>query len=362
MMSGINFSFEGLTIQRIIAHRIFPRANDKSMTAAKLSQQLLTFDQDALDVLQMRITEALAAKSHGIEMSINSTLADSFLNLSASTMHSDEAKFIEVSKRLANKLTEAQYSSGAPGGILTVISGLVGEDQLPFLCVIKAETQSGFRATENAVQITMELISELLLTPTQKFYKVGFVIEKSHSKPDDSGNFNPDFFRAFLFDHLMSSTDTKKAAAYFYNKFLGMNISKSSKKLTQDFYENTISFINTSEVSEEEKLNLHEALRSELRSNKATINITTFANDNIPEKVRSQYTSMMAAKQLPTISFNKDVEFISSKLKRRNKLVFTNDIWISVPPDELKTLIEILPNTEKDSTILKIKGRFSRQE
>jgi len=362
MMSGINFSFEGLTIQRIIAHRIFPRANDKTMTPAKLSQQLLAFDQDALDVLQMRITEALAAKSHGIEMSINATVADSFLNLSASTMHSDDATFIQVSKRFANKLTEAQQGSGAPGGILTVMSGSVGEGQLPFVCVIKAETQSGFRTTENAIQLSMEYISELLLTPTQKFYKVGFVIEKSLTQADGAGNYNPELFRAFLFDHLMSSTDTKKAAAYFYNKFLGMDINKSSKKLTQDFYENTCLFINNSGITEEKKLDLHEALRSELRSNKATINITTFASESIPEDIRESYTSMMASKQLPTISFNKDIEFISSKLKRRNKLVFTNDIWISVPPDELKTLVEILPNTENDSTILKINGKLSRQE
>lgn len=361
-MSGIDFSFEGLTIQRIIAHRIFPRANDKTMTPAKHSQQLLAFDQDALDALQMRITEALAAKSHGIEMSINSGVADSFLNLSASTMHNTDAEFIKVSKRLANKLTEAQVGSGAPGGILTVISGKVGADQVPFLCVIKAETQSGFRTTENAIQLSMEYISELLLTPTQKFYKVGFIIELAQLPPDNDGNYNAQSYRAFLFDHLMSSTDTKKAAAYFYSKFLGMDISQSSKKLTQDFYEQTSNFINNSKLDEDNKLEVHESLRAELRSNKATINVHTFSNENLPLEFREDYIKLMREKKLPVISFNKDNEFITNKLKRRSKLVFSNDIWISVPPDELKSLVEILPNDEKDSTILKIKGRLTRQE
>lgn len=115
-MTGIDFSFEGLTIERVIAHRIFPRSASKTMTPAKLSQQLLNFSGEAIDALQLRITEALAARSHGIEMSIREGVADSFLNLAASTMHTSDDIFIKVSQRLANKLTESQFNSGAPGG------------------------------------------------------------------------------------------------------------------------------------------------------------------------------------------------------------------------------------------------------
>lgn len=219
-MASVDFSFEGLLIERIIAHRVFPKSADKTLTPPKTSKSLMVFKQDALDAFQVRITEALASKSHGIEMSIGGVGDDCFLNLSASTFSNDNNYFIKVTERLANKLSEAQYNSSAPGGILAVLSGRVGNDSLPFLAVIKAETQNGFRTIEDDEQVTMEFIAELLLTPAQRFYKIGFIVQTVSLPPDSDGNYNSSHYRAFLFDHLMTSTETKNAAGYFYSRFL----------------------------------------------------------------------------------------------------------------------------------------------
>ncbi|MFP2363099.1 nucleoid-associated protein [Enterobacter ludwigii] len=360
-MTGIDFSFEGLTIERVIAHRIFPRSASKTMTPAKLSQQLLNFSGEAIDALQLRITEALAARSHGIEMSIREGVADSFLNLAASTMRTSDDIFIKVSQRLANKLTESQFNSGAPGGILIIVSGEVGEEQTPFLAVIKAETQTGFSTHENEEQLTMQFLNELLLTPSQRFYKIGFIVEKEAATKDENDNYPSSSFRAFLFDHLMTSTDTSKAASYFYNSFLGMDISSSSKKLTQDFYETTRKFINESSIPEEVKLDLHEALRAELRSKKTTLNINAFADEHFPDAIKDKYKKAISDKKLPQNSFIKDTDYISSKLKRRSRLIFSNDIWLSVPPENFRELVEILPSDDHNITLIKINGKLTSQ-
>lgn len=360
-MAGINFSFEGLCIDKVIAHRIFPRSASKTIIPPKLSKQVISLPNEAIDALQLRITEALAARSHGIEMSILQGVADSFLNHAASTFE-DEGKdkvFIGVSQRLAQKLSEAQFDSGAPGGILIIVSGLIGDEQRPYFAVIKAETQTGFSTQENEQQLNMQYLSELLLTPSQRFYKVGFLVSLEDCIKDENGNYPPSSFKAFLFDHLMTSTDTSKAAAYFYNKFLGMDISRSSKKITQDFYEVTRDFINSSQLTQENKLDLHEALRSELRSNKTTLNINSFADEHFPEEIKSDYKKLVVSKKLPENSFIKDNDYILSKLKRRSRLIFSNDIWMSVPPENFNELIEILPCEEDNTTIIKINGKLT---
>lgn len=361
-MAVADFAFEGLCIDKVIAHRIFPRSSSKTLKPAKLSQKLLAIGDDAIDALQQRITEALAIRSHGIEMSIRPGVADSFLNLVASTFNADDATFVAVSQRLANKLTEAQFESGAPGGIIINVTGVIGDDELPFYAVIKAETQNGFSTEENDEIVSIQFLNELLLTPSQKFYKIGFIAELENTIPDNKGNYDSSNYRAFLFDHLITSTNTNNAAAYFYNLFLGMDINKSSKKITQDFYEITSNFINTSDISEEVKLELHEALRAELRSKKATVSVHDFAEDHLPDELRENYKEKTREKKLPQNSFIKDNDYILAKLKRRSKLVFSNDIYISVPPENINELVEILPNEDHNSTIIKIKGRLmSRQ-
>jgi hypothetical protein len=160
----------------------------------------------------------------------------------------------------------------------------------------------------------------------------------------------------------MTSTETKNAAGYFYSRFLDMDISKSSKKLTQDFFENTRDFINTAQIEESNKLALHEALRSEMRSRKTTLSTADFAETNLPEEMQGEYLDFMKNKSFPAAAVTKDNGYIESKLKIRSKLVFSNDVWVSVPPDQLKNLVEIIPSDDNESTILKIKGRLKSQQ
>jgi hypothetical protein len=81
----------------------------------------------------------------------------------------------------------------------------------------------------------MEFIAELLLTPAQRFYKIGFIVQTIAFPPDSDGNYNSSYYRAFLFDHLMTSTETKNAAGYFYARFLDMDIVNPQKNLHKIF-------------------------------------------------------------------------------------------------------------------------------
>jgi hypothetical protein len=228
------------------------------------------------------------------------------------------------------------------------------------LTVIKAEPQDGFRANEHDGQVDVEYISDILLTESQRLYKIGFLVEIASKPAGPSGREAGDY-RAFLFDHLMTATETKSAAAYFYSAFLGMSIQASSKKLTQDFFEFTRTYIDTAPISADEKLDLHEALRAELKSTDATISASSFASKHMPESIRPEYSSFMTNKGFPENAVSKDTSYIQAKLKRRRKYVFTNGVWVITPPGEAKDLIDIDASSEGE-TIITIKGDLERQQ
>lgn len=54
-MGNAQFSFEGLMIDRIILHRVYDKAGDKSRRDPKLSAKMIRLGQDALDALQLRL-------------------------------------------------------------------------------------------------------------------------------------------------------------------------------------------------------------------------------------------------------------------------------------------------------------------
>ncbi|TAJ77267.1 MAG: hypothetical protein EPO42_10610 [Gallionellaceae bacterium] len=355
------FGFEGLAIERIIVHRIYARGPDKQLKESKCSSKLIKLEQEALDALQMRITEALGNKSHGIEMTIKEVGESSFFQVAASAIQASDENFIAATKTLADKLSKAQLNTTAPGGMLAIINGRVGKNSLPFLAAIKAEPQDGFRADEKEDQVNMEYIAELLLTSTQRLYKIGLLTEIA-SKPADAEGHHASNYRTFLFDHLMTATETRLAAMYFYSGFLGMDTQASSKKLTQDFFELTRSFIDTSQIKDGEKIDLHEALRSELRSQEATISVAAFGVKHFPNDMRKKYEVFMQGKGFPQNAVNKDTDYIHAKLRRRRNYIFTNGVSISTPPEKAENYLQIEPAGADGITIVRIKASFKGQE
>jgi hypothetical protein len=100
---NVGFKFEGIMIERIIAHKIHPHTSDKQLVAPIISSNLIKFEQKALDALQLRITKALGNRSHGIEMSIEQIDCDSFFQKAVTMLHADELTFIKLSESLAHK-------------------------------------------------------------------------------------------------------------------------------------------------------------------------------------------------------------------------------------------------------------------
>lgn len=357
-----SFEFKGMIIKRLTAHTIFPRGQDKQLVSPDYSEELIELEQEALDLIQLRITNALGSSSHGVEMAIENVGTGSFLQVGASMIRAEPQQFLAKSKDLAYNLATAQTNPRWPGGVLIVISGTIGQHSKSFVAVIKAETDKGFNVIKEEGRTRLQLIKKMLLSETQRLYKVGILIELNAAMPDEEGNYSQDNYKAFLFDHLLTATETKPAAAYFYSGFLGLSILASSRRQTQVFFEEGRNFINTAQIPEEDRYTYREALRSEMRSNTPTLSAKEFAELYLPEDLRQTFVDHLVSKGFPEQAVVKDTEYIKNKLRRPRNVTFSSGVLIRVPSDQdFKELVDIAVAAD-GFTQVRIKGTVQDQD
>lgn len=347
-----------LTVEKVIVHHIYKRTESHTAKEPLMGKDLLQLPQAALDAFQLRITESLSNKSHGIEMDIVETKTDSFFATAAEIMEFTDDKFISLSKEIAMKLAKAQTGRDLAESKLIVVYGVAGNASTPYIAVIKAELQDGFADNQKK---GIDHIKDLFLTKTQRLYKIGFLHANAHSIQGQNGVYDKNKYKCYLFDHLLTNNETRSAAHYFYSIFLGMTISASDKKKTKDFFELTKLFINSADIKIEEKSNLLDSLRTELRSNKAIINIKAFADDYLAVNLNKEYLVFMKGKKFESNSFTKDNEYIATRLKQRQKMTLSNGVQVITPPDMLHKSVKILSEDSNGTTIY-IDGKIITQE
>lgn len=335
-------SFENLSIHRIIIHEVFARGVDRAAIQPTYGDQLLVLPQDAKDALQARITNALGQSSHGVEMTIRDSGAESTWHKAKEIIESqgNDSIFISLSRIFAEKLAAAQSNRTIPGGIVVLIEGICGNPTRSFMCVIKAEPHGGFTKRQNNGQLTLEYLKDLILTPQAKLYKIGAFL---HQDPAAATAQNPtEGWRAFLFDDNITQGNKLSAANYFLDGFLGLKFPSNSAFQTKQFHALTKDFIRNANVNAEKKIDLLNALTTYLKTDQAaTIQVSAFSQDYLGDAVlQDAYTAYMQQKDFPTIAIHKDLSEVQSQLRLR-KLTFGHDIRLIAPPEQFENNVQI---------------------
>ncbi|AVR21427.1 nucleoid-associated protein [Burkholderia multivorans] len=349
-----------LVIERLVVHHINQRDADRNVVEPNYADDLLHLPPGAMDMFTRRIVQALGHRSHGIEVDIRDAGPGSFFQNAADAMHADEGQFMALSRQMAHDLAAAQVTRDLPPSKLIVVSGVVGRVQRRFMAVIKAEMQDGLGETRHGRQTQIDYLTNIFLTDSQRLYKIGYV-QQIGGNAGRAQPYQREHFVMHLFDHLMTGTETRSAALYFYSGFMGADIAASDKRLTQDFYERTIEFINSRGFEPEDRMDLVDALRSELRSNKQTLSVADFGDEHFERATRDEYCDFMERANFPVHAVSKNTEYIKAKLKRRQRMVFSGDVVISTPPDKLKELVSIDTSVDGVTTVT-INGTLQSQE
>lgn len=349
-----------LAISRIMVHVVHPRDVNKRIVQPNYSAGYTTLGEQGLGALRTRVVNALGSDSHGVEMAIVKNDSGSFFYLAARLINANNKVFKTLSQHVADKLAEAQASRRLPGGAVVVMDGTVGITNRRYLCVIKAETHEGFHNKSKAGAITMEYISNLLLTPQQKLYKIGLFIENKRHREKRS-EWEASDFSAYVFDHNMTQKETRSAAHYFYNSFLGCDIPESAGKNTRDYFQHTRSFINNADLDSETKIDLYNSLYTYLKvDQKNVISVKYFSTTYLQADLRDSYVKYMIKNGVPEGNITKDLSYIKNALRRR-KVNFSSSIQITGPADTFNELVTVTGSTG-DATTVRIKGTVSSQQ
>lgn len=333
--------FENLKIDRVIIHEVFMRDDNKNQIKPRYGDKLVTLDPDATGALKNRVVTAMGKASQSVEMTINKSGQGSMLSIGRELLAADDAGFVTKSRAVADLLASAQLFRNIPGGILVVFIGEVDHPAKKVVAVIKAEPQNGFtRRVQDGGKLDLEFLTDLILTPQAKLYKIGVFVE---TDPVKAAGANPaEGFQAFIYDVGMTAANRDAAAQYYYDAFLGCSFPQSSARLTKDFHDLTKAFIKGLDLPEETKTDLHTGLYTYLKVNQAqTVQVNEFAQTYLADDgMRDTYEQFMAARKFPTNAVPKDLTDVAPHLRQR-KVRFRSDVRLIVPADRFDELVEV---------------------
>lgn len=346
--------FSNLRIDRIVMHEIFKRNIDKSIKEPRYGNELSPLSLQGLDTLEERIVSVLGRDSSCMEMDIIKTETGSCIDLINRLINSNDEQFVNISKDIAKNLAEAQTSRRMPGGIVIVIQGELGTYEVKrFICIIKAEIHNGFTRSD---ELLLEFLSELVLTPQQKLYKVACYIEEDRKVEELNKKYS-----LYVFDQNMKKSDTKEFATYFYQLFLGSDFKKNGKIITKNFYELTKDYINSMNIEDDKKVDLNMSLYTYVKNNKnQTLSVDEFSKEYMPVEYSDKYKTYMYEGEIPKGSFKRDIIYLNNKLKQR-RIRFTNNVSIMCPADKFKESIKISEIAD-NQTMIVISGKVKDQQ
>ncbi|HEY3597189.1 MAG TPA: nucleoid-associated protein NdpA [Paraburkholderia sp.] len=349
-----------LNIERLAVHDVNSRGPDQSYVAPTHRPNLVELPLSGMDMFNRRIAQALGHKSRGVQADFRETAAGSFFQNAAGLMHGDDKQFIALSMVAADRLAKAQLNRDYAPSKLIVLAGTVTKFQRPFAAVVKADMQDALgEKTENG-KTWIDYLEHIFLTESQRLFKIGFVQQTTAKAPLNGSLYDPQYFTAHLFDHIMTSTESRKAAYYFYGDFLGADMSATDKRLTRDFFEKTNRFLDTLNIARSRRIDLGESLRAELRSNVNSIGAASFGEKHLNKAEQVAYLKYMDKSGFPAHEITKDTDYIASRLKRRRKMVFTSGVMLTTPAEG--TDLVTVESSVDGSTVVKIKGSIASEE
>lgn len=327
--------FENLHIGRVAVHEVFQRLEDRAIRRPLYADALENLSPEAMVAFRLRMTQALSGETQSLTMRIARHGVGSFLEAAQNLIGSSDADFLARSRTVADRLAEAQMARRIPGGMIIVFDGTAGAPAVPFVGVIKAETQEGFRRSAGDAGAIIEFLQNIFLTPATRLYKIGLMLR---TDPEQAA---PDGWKAVVFDSNISKSNREQAAQYFYEGFLGCALPSDGPYETMRFFDLTKDFVRRSDLDGEQKRDLVDSLHVFVRDEReATFSAEQFSDRYLPDELQDPYSDYMATKKFAKGAVVRDTSQMGNRLRRR-RLKFGSDIELSASPEALADKITI---------------------
>ncbi|MEO3798231.1 nucleoid-associated protein [Nonomuraea sp. B10E15] len=308
-------SFE---IKQVILHQISQKGGES--TEAILSHRPTPLSERDKLYVERRMKDALNRRARLVEEEAGVSEVPEIIRKHLSDQHAD---LVKQSQALARKLQATQPAISSPGILIVADVEVSG---CPAIVIAKVEHEEGIRAQEittdqGQTTFTVEFLRDLLFTSASKVYKVALF---------SSADVNDTNFRGMVAD---SQAAGSEIARYFLNTYLGCRLVERPEVVTQRFYEGAQRWINSLKDSEKKTAYLV-ALLSEMRSNKTTLSVDSFAQDHLLVEDRDAFRSQMQSESVPLRQIDKSIDLVRANL-RKVRIDTKGDVLIMAPPDAL---------------------------
>ncbi|WP_323034899.1 nucleoid-associated protein [Pararhodobacter sp.] len=356
---------ENLRISDVAVHEVFTRGQDRRLVQPEYALALENLSVEAMTAFRQRATDALSAKAKSVEMQIIRTGVGTFQGDAAAmvALTAPEA-FLQASRRVADRLAEAQTSQAIPGGIVIVFRGVTGPTDLPFVAVIKAEVQEGFRRRRDGTAVITEFVNDLFLTKATRLYKLGFMVASGAAPYRDEA------WRCLVFDHHIVASNREAAAIYFYESLLGCGFREDSAYETAKFFNLTKEFAVKNIEDRAVRHRVQDSLFTYIKNDQApTFTVDEFAERYVPLDIRDRYQTFMRNKQFPERAVRRDIAELRSRLKRR-RFKYGTDIEFSASPEAMaegrvsiqtQDAVDVQAEARGEITVITIKDPFVKE-
>jgi hypothetical protein len=355
----------------MICHEIEAKQTGREHATVLRDNNLLDVDDSVQNLIKERLAKAAENPTKAFTLQIEDYVGGSCFTYCSTMKGQPNDVFIKNSQEIANLLAQCQTKNSIPGGNLIIIEALDKYDKAVYL-IVKAELQAALRYEPQNNSGKINYFDDLFLSGEKKLYKFGIFYERSEvEKPEfDDLNYPNDHWGAFLYD--ASFNPDSKPAEYFYQDFLGFDISNNGKIQSKRFYTSTESFVKANVESAKEKEDLLKVLKSEfLNEDLAEERITPddfaelyFHDDEVKDLYKNE-----VVQYLPQ-TIEKDPSLIKSRIKKK-KLVFPNSITIAGPDNTFDLNVKVVADDEElselelnspDYTLIKVLGNPQQEQ
>ncbi len=315
-------NLQNLVVDKLIVHdvpkkfaKMFIKQNPDAVAEdVILSDTPTEFDAELTRFFHDKITSTICSSS-SFEIAIDITnesrvqkLIVEFFDLGIRNgFPVNESETIRITQEVAKELHVVQTAQN-PGGILLFIP--CHTSQTHALAILKVEREEGVRIqrdqnTSGQTTFNVQHIKDLMLTKKTKLFKI--VLFHLDSANQVSG---------YLCDQQQGYYQNRDVADFFLKDFLGCKLKEEPHITTKKFFETTIQFINGSDISSEQKTEVHTHLISELTNNSSTINPLDFAHRSLPADKIQSYMDKLVANKISPHTFSKDNKLIQDRIKK----------------------------------------------
>lgn len=289
-------TFNVNTLDRVIAHEIYPKTEKQDAYARHMDKCLL-FNTDDKQTLIDRLESAINHSVKTFQLEFEDKSDYSLYAYLSKKEDITEELFISNSQKLADKLAAAHFRTKIPGGFCLVGSGTTRAKN-HFFFVIKAELQEVFNIENNQ----LKLIRDVFLSPAKDFYKIGLFVKSG-------GSYIP-----YMYDDQFS-LQKKDLTEYFYGQFLGLTTDRNDSLKSKNYFEDTKNFIEANIDNVKDRLGMLHALHVLFREDTSgLISPKAFSENYFEGSLKKKYDTTIVEKKYPK-SFTKDNSLIETRIE-----------------------------------------------